>query len=67
MRTETCRQERAAGDVKIESKPESGEVQLGQRWRDSSTNKVQSVKERGFSAEAVNPRVQTADEYLFSK
>ena len=35
-------------DVKIESRPENGEVQPGQRWRDSSANKIQSMKERDF-------------------
>lgn len=36
------------GDVKIERGPENEEVQPGQRWRDSSANKIQSVKDRGF-------------------
>lgn len=57
------------GDVKIESWPENGEVQQGQRWRDSSANKVQNVKERGFSVEfreAVNPEESTIQENIYS-
>lgn len=56
MRTETQRQRDR--DVTIASGPENEEVQLGQRSRDSTASKVQSVKERGFSVEfreAVNP------------
>ncbi len=57
------------GDVKIESWPENGEVQQGQRWRDSLANKVQSVKERGFSVEfreAVNPKESTIQQNIYS-
>lgn len=57
------------GDVKIESGPESGEVQPGQRWRDSAANKVQSAKERGFSVEfreAVNPNESAIQPNIYS-
>lgn len=64
--TETGQRDR---DEKIESGPENGEVQLGQRWRDSSASKVQSVKERGFSVEfreAVNPEGSAIQTNIYS-
>lgn len=73
MRTENMqtgeKERQRDGDVKIESGPESGGVQPGQRWSDSSANKVESVKERGFSVElgdAVNPKESAIQHNIYS-
>lgn len=49
--------------------PENGEVQLGQRWSDSSANNVLSVEERAFSVElreAVNPEKAQIQPNIYS-
>ncbi len=72
MRTDTCRwgkKRQRDGDVKIERGPESGEVLWGQRCGDNSATNVQSVKERGFSAEfreAVNPKETAIQQNIYS-